>query len=488
MSVENVNPRDPRLARRVINPHGSASWGEFAEYVTKQYMQPEDREWTPLGPHHQRWFDLFESGDDIGILAHRSSLKTTSVLCYLAGNLEYRDGFHAAWIGNNETLAYKKAHTELDQKLIDRNPCLTNLNAPREEDSKSYKRYANGSSLQVGYLFGGIEGEHVDLLVIDDLIKEKGDGDMDEVLDWLDSVVVPVQESGGQTIIIGTRKQNDDIYADLAQRDGYDFREYPALLGEWEEEFRSDETYEARRPDESLYTEMEHPLDASRTAQVLWDERGTEYLRSARSKQSEHAFMREYCLVVQTREGAVYPMFSSNRHITTETPSGSSVARTFYGLDWGSGNPAGITVYLKTADGHIYVPDEWKEPASGTQDYVNILSDFEREYGHGTVFCDPSDKRGVDDLRDEGFDAVAADNDIEGGIRSVRDLLVSDELHIHERCEELISELKAYRYNQTTGKPVKKNDHLVDGMRYALFSHEHGDYDDEKPAPVFGRN
>ncbi|GAB7010473.1 hypothetical protein [Halorubrum trueperi] len=470
LSADDVTLADKRAS---FNPFDGCPWIEFFEELTWGYMTREDRGWSEPGPHHEQWFDDFERGDDLIRLAHRGSLKTTSTLAYTIACLEYKSGFHAAWIGNNETLAYEKAHSEFN-KLVERNPWLTNLQEEnRTTDQKGKKEFGHDSSLSVGWLFGGVEGVHVDLLNVDDVIKEKGDGDMQEIEDWLSSVIVPVQEHGGQTIVIGTRKTPTDIYSLLADREGFSFTEYPAVLDEWDAEFREDAP--GRRPDPGLYHQSPHPLDPDRECQLLWDERGADYLADARSKQSEHAWMREFCLVVQTREGAVYDLFDSQKHVFSNDPDERDVQYWLNGLDWGSGHPAGMLVMARRSDGGVDVLDEAKDPVTGTSDYVDALSTFQAEFGPGTVGCDPSDKRGIDDLSEEGFDAVAADNDIEAGIRVVKDLFASGDLRIHTRCEELISELKAYRYNQTTGKPVKKNDHLVDGLRYGIMADEYPD-------------
>jgi len=477
-STETVTVSPPQL-RAAYNPFTHGCWLDFFGKLTQGYMDREDRDWSPLGDHHERWLDDFASGQDLIRLAHRGSLKTTSTLAYVLGNLEYKSGFHAAWIGNNETLAYEKAHSEFN-KLVDRNPWLIHLQEDqRTADQKGKKEFANDSSLSVGWLFGGVEGRHVDLLVVDDLIKEKGDGDMQEIEDWLSSVIVPVQDHGGQTIVIGTRKTPTDVYSLLDGREGFDFVEYPAVLDDWDAEFGEDGA--GRRPDPELYHSAPHPLDEGREASILWEQRSTEYLQDARSKQSERAWMREFNLVVQTREGAVYVLFDRDTHTTSDDPE--NIVRTWYGLDWGSGNPAGFLANVERADGTIVTVDERKYPADGTQDYVDTLTTLQDDWGVGTVYCDPSDKRGVDDLRDEGIDAVAADNDIEAGVRTVKDLLASGDLKVHTRCEGLLGEIAAYRYNQSTGKPVKKNDHLVDGWRYGHAGHRYAD-DDEKAPPT----
>jgi len=88
-----------------------------------------------------------------------------------------------------------------------------------------------------------------------------------------------------------------------------------------------------------------------------------DYLRDARGKQSEHAWMREFCLVVQTREGAVYDLFDRNRHVTDEDLGDARLW--FNGLDWGSGNPAGFLQFAVAGDGTLVVVDEEKYPVGG---------------------------------------------------------------------------------------------------------------------------
>ena len=462
--------------REALDPF-DAGWMPYFRVLTSMYMQRESRPWATPGPHHAYWFEnLFASGDDVILLAHRGSLKTTATLSYIVGNLEYRDGYHAAWIGNNQELAYEKAHSEFNT-VVERNAWLTNLQeSGRREDQKGKKTFQNNSTLSVGWLFGGIEGRHVDLLVVDDLIKEKGDGNTGDIERWLSSVIVPIQEHGGQTIVIGTRKRDDDIYATLAEREGYRFVEFPAVLDHWDAEFGAGH---AHRPPADLYHEAVDPL-AGDTARILWDERSTDYLDDALGKQSRRDYLREFCLVVEQPEGAIYDMFDAGRHVIDSAPPVSRRRQTAYGLDWGSGNPAGFIAATVGHDDTICILDEAKYPVDGTQDYVRELRDFERDWGAGRIHCDPSDKRGVDDLVDEGFDAVGAPNDVAAGIRLVQSLLAEGRLQIHERCEDLLAELGSYRWNSRGDKPVKRNDHLVDALRYLAAGLEWPDEDGGK--------
>jgi hypothetical protein len=292
--------------RAALNPFEDCPWEEFLNELTYGYMREErdDDEWVAIGDVHRHWIEKFEADRNVALLAHRDSLKTTFTLGYLIACLEYRDGFRAHWITNNQTQAYKKADTEF-WKLVERNPWLTNLNGDLREQSKATKEFENGSALYAGWLFGGIEGDRSHLLILDDVIKEHGDGDTQDILTWIEGVTVPMVKDSGKTAIIGTRKRPDDIYSHIADREAYDFTEYPAVLEIWDQEFREDDTWEARRPPEALYTEVENPLSqGGDTVHVLWPEaRGPDYLREKYDQMSPHLFWREYCMVITGASG-----------------------------------------------------------------------------------------------------------------------------------------------------------------------------------------
>lgn len=297
--------RDLAEKRRTLNPFdGPATWIDFANELTRNYMAEEmaDDPYHLLGEHHAHWLEKFDAGDRV-LLCHRDGLKTTITLAYLIASLEYRDGFRGIWAMNNQSSVKKKADTEF-WRMVERNPWLTNLNEPPRQDTIEAKEFANGSILNSGWLDGGIEGDRAHLLILDDIIKEKGDGSTDDVLDWIEAVCVPMVKDHGRTVTIGTRKQPDDIYAHFRSLEGYAFDEYPAILDYWDQQFRADDDWSSRRPDPELYTEVEDPWNEGETLQLLWPEaRGPEWLAKKRSKMADHRFWREYCLVLMGSSG-----------------------------------------------------------------------------------------------------------------------------------------------------------------------------------------
>lgn len=446
---------------------GGCSWGVYLNRLSELYMQRERGEFVPLGDHHVHWSERFAAGEDFCLLAHRFGLKTFVVLAYICARLQYDDGYTALWLTNTETQAKDKAHREFN-KITNRAPFLTHLDEDsRIEDTIKTKRFPNGSAFHAGYLNGGLEGARADLIVFDDLIKEKGDGDTEEIWQWCAGAAMPIGKRNSQEVFIGTRKRRGDLYAYIAEETGYDITEWPLIRERWQAE--DEHTVGSCAPAE-YYTTVEDPLGDGQVS-VLWPEaRDASFIRDKFGKTGETMFNRAYCLVVGDREGLVYTRFDPEAHTTDETPGRRKIDYWFYGLDWGSSNPAAILAMARRNDGSVIVADEWRSPADGTDDYVRTQRDFQSDYGVGTLGCDPSDKRGIDDLQDEGIDAVAADNDIDSGIRAVKDLIAAGDLVIHERCEGLLDELGVYRYNDATGKPVKQNDHAADALRYGIMA------------------
>jgi len=296
-----------REVRAAYNPFEHGCWLDFANKLTQGYMREEYDSWAPLAEHHAQWLRHLagdaDADGDLALLCHRDGLKTTIITAFAVACLEYLNGYRVIWAMNTREQAYEKADRELN-KFIERNPWLVNLNRPRDEDSKKTKAFANGSSLTTGWLSGAIEGARAHLLILDDIIKERGDGETSEILNWVDGVSQPMVKDGGRTVMVGTRKRPDDIYSHYRDYEGYELREFPAILDTWDQEFREDDDWQSRRPDPRYYTEIANPWRDGDTLQLLWPEaRGPAWLADKRSKMADYLFWREYTLTIQGASG-----------------------------------------------------------------------------------------------------------------------------------------------------------------------------------------
>lgn len=89
----------------------------------------------------------------------------------------------------------------------------------------------------------------------------------------------------------------------------------------------------------------------------------------------------------------------------------------------------------------------------------------------------------------EGLEVISGQNDVDVGIFQTKRRLQGDGLYITDNCESLIWELLRYRFHEIdtpSGKrivPVKKNDHAVDSLRYALMERFWGPEPDIRKRP-----
>ena len=74
--------------------------------------------------------------------------------------------------------------------------------------------------------------------------------------------------------------------------------------------------------------------------------------------------------------------------------------------------------------------------------------------------------------RDLGLNLTAADNSVDAGLTTVWDLLCSNRLKIFKSLANFWQEFRMYRRDDK-GRPVKKNDHLMDCLRYAVMGRNH---------------
>ena len=286
-----VTGRDPEAKRKVLDPFdGQATLLDAANELCRGYMRAERDDYCPLGDHHGEWLRLLDEEHKLVLNCHRDGLKTTTVLCYLALRLEYDAGFRAIWAMNNQEMAVEKADSEFN-KFVARNPWLTNLQEDdRTRDTVTKKEFLNNASLRATYLDGGIDGERAHLLVMDDLIKARGDGEPEDVREWVEGTATPMVKDSGRQVIVGTRKRLDDLYQHYRSLSAYSVAEYPAILDVWEQEHGTDDDVANRRPPGEHYTDVDG-------RQVLWPEaRGPGWLAGKREEMADYRFYREYCL------------------------------------------------------------------------------------------------------------------------------------------------------------------------------------------------
>jgi len=142
------------------------------------------------------------------------------------------------------------------------------------------------------------------------------------------------------------------------------------------------------------------------------------------------------------------------------------------GLDFGYNNPTAIIWLAKSPEGVWYAYKEFKKSEVDLDQLYEILK---RE--NIITYADPELKQGLETLKRRGIKIRPAKKDVLAGISYVQGLFKQKRLKIFKSLTLTIAELNSYSWeldanDEPTDKPRKENDHLMDALRYALFSYE----------------
>ncbi|WP_405679286.1 PBSX family phage terminase large subunit [Streptomyces sp. NBC_00048] len=183
-------------------------------------------------------------------------------------------------------------------------------------------------------------------------------------------------------------------------------------------------------------------------------------------------------------EGSIYDAYDEQQHVVDELPP---MRRYWVGIDYGTANPFASLLLGLGDDDRLYVVSEWRHDSRLAHrqmtdaQYSRAVRDWlaELDVVPEWTFIDPSAASYSTQLWADGHPGVTrAVNDVIDGIRSVSNALDAGLLRIHRSCEGLLGELPNYVWSEEAAargedKPVKKNDHSVDALRYVIHSTAH---------------
>jgi PBSX family phage terminase large subunit len=182
-------------------------------------------------------------------------------------------------------------------------------------------------------------------------------------------------------------------------------------------------------------------------------------------------------------EGTVYDFFDEEEH-TIDLPS-KRARKYIVGVDYGTTNPTVFTLIGFNPDSY---PNIWLEKEyyysskdKGRQktdtEYAEDLAEFIHGYAVEAIYIDPSAASFRLECFRQGIDNICeADNDVLNGIRFKAQLMANGTFKVCKSCVHTIREYATYVWDTKSSlkgedKPVKENDHCMDALRYALFTH-----------------
>ncbi len=199
-------------------------------------------------------------------------------------------------------------------------------------------------------------------------------------------------------------------------------------------------------------------------------------------------FKRNYLGLWCMAEGAIFDNFDRNLHVKPLAPRGGT---DYYiaGIDYGTSKCfacvlVGVSTGVRTQTGKkLWVEKEYYWDVSKTNkqktnlEYLRDMQSFLADYPLKAIYIDPSATGFILEMKRAAFHIVEADNDVLPGLQQVSDYLTSGTLVILDNCINLIKEIEGYVWDTKKGEngidaPVKKNDHAIDALRYALHTHK----------------
>ena len=235
-----------------------------------------------------------------------------------------------------------------------------------------------------------------------------------------------------------------------------------------------------------------------------------EEIEAAKRTTTPEYFAREYLAQFTRFSGLVYPEFEEADHVSWFDTPEKEHGDYYFGLDFAVRGYTATVAALVKPNGHVYILDEYKQKADTAENHADNIEQMLEKYQSLDHFVGYADPAGwaknqqqkdmlwslADEYLERDFPITQANNEVVGGINYIKQLLTSKRLHIHGRCKELIAEFYQYQWkeqgetrrdvDEEPEKVRKINDHLLDCLRYLVYSKPSAPEEEETPrATIF---
>ena len=276
-----------------------------------------------------------------------------------------------------------------------------------------------------------LRGQHFDFIVIDEVAMMRNFN-----INWEEVIRPTLTDTRGEVMFISTPKGFNHFYDLYNQQDeDPDFKSFH-------------------------YTSYDNPY-------IPKDE-----IDKAKAQLTDDRFAQEYLADFRKTQGLVYKEFNREKDVTKEKPS--ETIDKILGIDFGYTNPASIISIEIDSDSHYWIQEEWYK----TKQTTDQIAEQANLYKSTKVYADSAEPDRIEILKKAGLNVRQVSKDIIAGVDHVRELFKQGRIHISPDCKNLIHELETYRYpdkkpeKNEDEKPIKENDHALDALRYALYTHK----------------
>ncbi|KKT92573.1 MAG: hypothetical protein A3E37_00960 [Candidatus Andersenbacteria bacterium RIFCSPHIGHO2_12_FULL_46_9] len=214
-----------------------------------------------------------------------------------------------------------------------------------------------------------------------------------------------------------------------------------------------------------------------------------EFYDNEQKRLTSEEFHRRYMGEFQKMTGLVWDLPSDLIIDPIDNIVGKATTR-IMGVDFGFRNPAAI-VTIAYYDRAYYVIAEWKQAERVTADILQAAYNFVKDYRVEKIYPDPEDQEKIQEMRNKFLPVYEANKSVVDGINHVRQLIHEKRLFVFKTCIQTLEEMSQYRYDEAAldreakELPVKLNDHLMDALRYALYSFQPSDNRQPQASPAW---
>lgn len=146
------------------------------------------------------------------------------------------------------------------------------------------------------------------------------------------------------------------------------------------------------------------------------------------------------------------------------------------GVDWGWEHHGSIVI-VGIRDGHYHLIEEYAAQYTPIEEWKELALSINERLGGIPWFCDSARPDNVYEFQEAGLDAINANKRIMPGIEAVATLMKNNRfktVYVEEAPEgehHFKDEIYSYVWNKLGTAPKDENDHILDALRYAIYSH-----------------
>lgn len=168
-------------------------------------------------------------------------------------------------------------------------------------------------------------------------------------------------------------------------------------------------------------------------------------------------------------EGMVYQDFDKKRMLVDEVPENLHY---YAGVDWGFEHKGSIVLFGDDDKGNTYLIEEHTKKHKFIDYWVKVAKDIQKKYGYDvTFFIDGARPDNYNEFLRNGISARNANKARMAGIESVAKLMKLGRFFVlSSSVQSFLDEIYTYIWDENTGEPIKKNDDVMDAMRYAIYN------------------